>query len=319
MASSRDAICGYTISGPVSRSNGAFSYSDGIHHEVMLDELQKDTEYDISTSCIDDLGSARVKTSKIKYVVSQPDKFAVQNFTSSLISGQIFSIYTTVTDNGVGLGEISKDRFDLEIREAGKKSGDYTNLLPDYVLEDMGSGVYKMTFVVPSKLGNFTLYASLDGIEYTKAISISDINFQVVYDFVKENGEVTFSNLVAKNIENLSVGLATDDKSDIVSNTDAIKISTKTENGVIYFFVTKPDAKLDRVSKLLSKGGFLDLINPSFGDFIGDECTLNAELKFSNLGFDKVTSISNGKYLLYISNKGTDERTNVTDLSIVPK
>jgi hypothetical protein len=116
----------------------------------------------------------------------------------------------------------------------------------------------------------------------------------------------------------MKIGLASDEKLKIESNSDVIKISTRSENGVIYFFVTPKDVNLDRVSKLLSKGGFLDLVNPSFGDFINEEFTLNAELQYSNLHFDKITSLANGKYLLYISNKGTDD-ANQTELAITQK
>ncbi|MBN2880600.1 hypothetical protein JXM83_00980 [Candidatus Woesearchaeota archaeon] len=309
----KNAVCNYRIEG-LSGSSFSFLFTDYLHHETRIEDLEKDVIYDIEISCIDSLGNVKVAETSIRYKDTTPDELLVENADSQAFTGQMYDFDVIVTSDGIGVGELSKDDFTLELLDENE-----TNVLDSFVIDDLGAGQYKFYFMISQNSGDYILSLKLDTLEYTSDVEVADLNFEVVFDFVEEKGDLVLSNLVAKNVGLFTVGLASEGNNlDLDTNDDLIRLNTKYENGVVYLFVVQNDDKLKKVSSLLKDSSLLDFISPSFGDFLSEEITLNAELFYTDVEFRKDFSLTNGRYILYLSNKGLDD-SNKTEVSLNSK
>ena len=110
------ATCTYSsYSGSTIEKVGSFIYSDGNYHETKLPELLEDEIYSVIITCIDNFGSAKTQLTRIKYSDSAVTDVDFNEISSSLLSNLIYSFEVQVDSNDKGLGDLTKNIFDLKI------------------------------------------------------------------------------------------------------------------------------------------------------------------------------------------------------------
>jgi len=301
-------------------NNQDFMYSDGYYHEAIIKPNMNDGEViEILVECMDS-ESFVYGSSSLIYLEDKPNLIELVSKNMTVYKDQKVDLYLIMKKDDKVIGELKKNNFFLGI------SSDYEWYDElNFVFSERGDGVYRFTFDAPNTKGEYDLEILFDSVggdspfnfsdlSENVALTVEELNFNIFYDFSKEQLTYDEKNIVYTQNDNLKTGLASNYG---VSSRNEYRLTLTTEvlDGVVYFFVVDKDTKLSKTGNLLESGTFFDLINPSFGKYLSDEYEINTELRFLNFNFNTYKDLGNGKYLIAISNEGLD-KNNKTNINL---
>jgi len=280
-----------------------FTFTNSTLHEIRV--TYTGSSFDVK--CVDSVNNQRVQA--LSFTVDASATVSTVTLQSqSVFTDEIVNTNVSVkTSGGVGIGEIGKSDFSVEVDSES---------LP-FSLFDVGGGNYTLRFSSPGKNGSYSYEVTVKGVVGVSTLSVHLLLFIVQYveSGLSVNRRV---NMIYSIAGNFSIGVASDSSGVSASSTDGgINLSANVRDGDVFVFVTRASGSVERVEELLKDKVFLDAVNPSFGYALDqDTFVVFTDLEYGDIALTGNATLETGKFNLIIKNLGFDSTLNKKKLEI---
>ncbi|MBN2880602.1 hypothetical protein JXM83_00990 [Candidatus Woesearchaeota archaeon] len=296
LETSRISVCYYKQS--IDSDYSIFDYTNDTYHHAVLSLNYSSYVFDIR--CIDMLNETRYVQLGIDVL---QDYFVSSMYLSSnknsFFPGERITMPLQILPK---VSQIPKEDFTLYL---DKKK--YT----DFVVNDLGDGYYLFSFYVPNSAGDHSLSLEVDGTDSNDfdftvdepylSIAVESSTIRSFEKLVSDYGNVVFARGVDFSVGMSGIG------NDISVDKSRFSIEVPLENDG-YVFVTSSSFDPSKREDSLYYGGFVNLLDPTFGFLAEGIFDFNFVLAMDDVIFLTDYLDLSGKKSISIQNIGKDSR-----------